>query len=292
MRISLWTVAAVAVAGLACLTSPAIGNEKKPDAPTTDPLATAHEMLAIPPRPARPALPPSRLPLEFIDGERIAVLGNSTAERMNLFGQFESLLHQRFPGKKLVFRNFARPADEVANRQRANDYTKLDDPVAAFGADTYLLVFGFNESFAGPAGVEKFKADYGKLLDDLAKRYPRDDTKAAPRFVIVSPIAVEPTGDPLMPDAEAQNKALAMYRDAAREVAAARGIAFVDIFYATLAEFVAQPGMQFTINGCHVNEAGDRLVGEVLNQALFQTSPAKRLDAEAFIKLKAAVNDK
>jgi hypothetical protein len=93
MRISLWTAAAVAVTCLAWLTPPVVGNEKKPDAPSTDPLKTAQEMLAIPPRPARPALPPSRLPLEFIDGERIAVLGNSTAERMNLFGHFESLLH-------------------------------------------------------------------------------------------------------------------------------------------------------------------------------------------------------
>ena len=210
MRISLWTAAAVAVMGLACLTQRVVGNEKKPDTPTTYPLKTAHEMLAIPSRPARPALPPSRLPLEFIDGERIAVLGSSTAERMNLFGHFESLVHQRFPARKLMFRNFARPADEVANRQRANDYTKLDDPIAAFGADTYLLVFGFNESFAGPAGVAKFKADYGKLLDDLTTRYPRDDTKAPPRFVIVSPIAVEPTDDPLLPDAAAQNATLAV----------------------------------------------------------------------------------
>ncbi len=291
MRISLWTAAAVAVMGLACLTQRVVGNEKKPDTPTTDPLKTAHEMLAIPSRPARPALPPSRLPLEFIDGERIAVLGSSTAERMNLFGHFESLVHQRFPARKLMFRNFARPADEVANRQRANDYTKLDDPIAAFGADTYLLVFGFNESFAGPAGVAKFKADYGKLLDDLTTRYPRDDTKAPPRFVIVSPIAVEPTDDPLLPDAAAQNATLAVYRDAARDVAAARGIAFVDLFAATREAFADQPGMQYTINGCHVNEAGDRMVGEALDQALFGSS-SQRLDEQAFARLKAAVNDK
>jgi putative heme-binding domain-containing protein len=291
MRLAQWTAAAVMAIGLTGLTWTAFGNEKKPEPAATDPLKTAREMLAIPARPARPALPPSRLPLEFIDGERIAVLGNSTAERMNLFGHFESLLHQRFPGKKLVFRNFARPADEVANRQRASDYTKLDDPVAAFGADTYLLFFGFNESFAGPAGVAKFKADYGKLLDDLAKTYPRDDTKAAPRFVIVSPIAVESTGDPLLPDADAQNANLAAYRDAAREVAAARGIAFVDLFDASREAFAAQPGMQHTINGCHVNEMGDRVVGEALDRALFG-SPSSQLNEQAFASLKAAVNDK
>lgn len=284
-------LARLLVAVMAC--GLAANAEEPKDGPKSrDPFQTARELLAPAPRPARPPLPPSRLPLELIDGERIALVGNSTAERMNLFGQFESLLHQRFPAKKLVVRNFARPADEVAIRERPWNYTQLDDPVTAFGADTYLLFFGFNESFAGPEGVEKFKADYGKLLDDMAKRYPRDDTKAAPRFVIVSPIAVEPSGDPLLPDAAAQNANLALYRDAARQVAADRGIAFADLFDATSREFAARPGLEFTINGCHVNEAGDALVGRLLDAALFGPPPAAALAADGFARLKAAVNDK
>jgi putative heme-binding domain-containing protein len=227
-----------------------------------------------------------------LDGERIALIGNSTAERMNLFGHFEALLHGRFPGKKLVVRNFARPADEVANRQRPADYTKLDDPVAAFGADTYLLFFGFNESFAGPDAVERFKEGYLNLLGELATKYPRDDTKAPPRLVIVSPIAVEPTGDPLMPDADARNKMLALYRDAARDVAARKGLAFVDLFDATRDAFAAEPGRQFTINGCHVNEDGDRLVGKLLDEKLFGAAGSHKLAADAFARLRAAVIDK
>ncbi len=277
--------------------SAAAAEAKKPEADKaekkeTDPFETARELLAPRPRPARPALPPSALPLQFLEGERIALYGNSTAERMNLFGHFEALLHQRFADKKLVVRNFARPADEVANRQRAGDYTKLDDPVAAFGADTYLLFFGFNESFAGPGGVEKFKADYLKLLGELAAKYPRDDTKAPPRFVIVSPIAVEPSGDALMPDADAQNQTLAAYREAARDVAAQKGLAFVDLFDATREAFSAQPGLQFTINGCHVDEAGDRLVGTLLDDKLCGAPASHQLGAEAFAKLRAAVIDK
>jgi len=266
-------------------------DDKKPSA--ADPLATAQELLARPPRPARPPLPPSVLPLEVLPGERIALVGNSTAERMNLFGHFEALLHERFPGKKLVVRNFARPADEAAVRQRPGDYTKLDDPLAAFGADTYLVFLGFNESFAGPEGVAKFKADYGKFLDELAAKYPRDDTKAPPRVVLVSPIAVEPA-DPPLPDAAARNAILAEYRDAVHDVAAARNVAFADIFAATQAAFTA-PGkgsLAFTVNGCHVNEAGDRVVAEALDRALFGPPPAKRLSPEAFEKLRAAVNDK
>lgn len=275
-----------------CLFSGSVACADEATKPAADPFATARTLLTLPARPARPALPPSGLPLQFIDGERIAFVGNSTAERMDMFGTFESLLHQRFPTRHLVVRNFARPADEVAKRVRGGNYTALDDPLAAFGADTYILFFGFNESFAGPTAVEQFTKQYEAFLDGFAKQYPRDDTKAAPRFVIVSPIAVEPTGDPLMPDADAQNKTLALYRDAAKAVADKRGIAFVDLFDPTRVAFAAEPGLQHTINGCHVNEKGDAVVAATLDRALFGEPVAKPLDAATFAKLKAAVNDK
>jgi putative heme-binding domain-containing protein len=291
MRTSPVSRALTAAVLLGLITPSVPAADPKPAA--ADPLATARSLLVRPARPARAALPPSTLPLEVVAGERIALLGNSTAERMNLFGHFETLLHERFPDKRLVVRNFARPADEVVVRQRPSDYTKLDDPLAAFGADTYLVFFGFNESFAGPEGIGKFKADYGRFLDDLAAGYPRDDTKAPPRMVLVSPIAVEPGGGPL-PDAAARNEILAQYRDAAREVAASRQLAFADIFTATREAFTAAGNepLTFTVNGCHVNEAGDRVVAEALDRALFGPPPAARLDPEAFAKLRAAVNDK
>ena len=291
MRFTTCFLAPAAALFLSLLGQFATAADAKPS--TADPLATARELLARPARPARPALPPSTLPLEFLNLERIALVGNSTAERMNLFGHFETLLHERFPGKQLVVRNFARPAEEVAVRQRPNDYAKLDDPLAAFGADTYLVFFGFNESFAGPGGIEKFKADYGKFLDELAAKYPRDDTKAPPRLVLVSPIAVEPANAPL-PGAAERNAILAGYRDAVRDVAATRGLAFADIFDATKAAFTAEskPPLTFTVNGCHVNEAGDRVVAEALDRVLFGEPLAKRLSPEAFAALRTAVVDK
>ena len=71
----------------------------------------------------RAALPKSSLPLKLVPGERIALVGNSLAERMNLFGHFEALLHSRFPQHELVVRNFARPCDAVDDRQRPSNYT-------------------------------------------------------------------------------------------------------------------------------------------------------------------------
>src|SRR5206468_4389326 len=122
------------------------------------------------------------LPLHLLPHERIAFVGGSLAERMNLFGNFESLLHTRFPNLELVIRNFARPCDAVDDRQRPNSYTALDDPLKVFGPDTFFCFFGFNESFASVAGEEQFRTAYGKYLDEMAQQYPRANGKP-PRFV-------------------------------------------------------------------------------------------------------------
>lgn len=254
--------------------------------------ATAEKFLALPPRPARPALPPSRLPLQFIKGERIALLGNSLAERMNLFGHFETLLHTRFPNEELVIRNFARPADEVGIQQRSADYTALDDPFAAFGADTCFCFFGFNESYRGAEGLEAFRADYVRFLQRIAQQYPRDDTKAAPRFVLVSPIAFEAPNDPLLPSGEQENANLRLYAQAVAEVAAAQNLAVVDIFEKSLALLNAEPGLQLTITGCHLNNAGDQEIARLLDETLFGSASPASFGSPAYERLRAAVNDK
>ena len=252
----------------------------------------AEKLLALPPRPERPKLPPSQLPLKFLKGERIGFLGNSLAERMNLFGHFETLLHLRFPEKQLVIRNFARPAEEVGVHQRSNDYTALDDPLAAFGADTYFCFFGYNESFTGSDGIDKFKLEYGQFLDQIAGQYPRDDTKAAPRFVLVSPIAFEATGDPLLPDGVRENANLKLYSMAVAAVATDRRIAFVDVFEESYALLNAVVGMQFTINGCHLNDQGDREVARLIDEVMFGSGSPASFGSPQYEKLRSAVNDK
>ncbi len=252
----------------------------------------AIKLMSLPPRPKRPDLQASRLPLEFLRGERVAFLGNSLAERMNLFGHFETLLHTRFPQKELVTRNFARPAEEVGIQQRSADYTALDDPQLAFGADTYFCFFGFNESYAGPEGIDGFKERYSNYLDTMAKRYPRDDTNAPPRFILVSPIAFEPTGDPLLPDGSTENENLKLYSVAVAEVAAARKLAFVDVFEASENIFCGKPGMQYTINGCHLNDAGDREVARLIDEKAFGSASSASFGSPAYETLRAAINDK
>ncbi len=252
----------------------------------------ADDLLKPQSRPKRDALPPSELPLQFVAHERVALVGNSLAERMNLFGNFESLLHTRFPRLELVVRNFARPCDAVDVRQRPSNYTTLDDPLKAFGPDTFLCFFGFNESFAGVDGAERFRAEYNKYLDEMIRDYPRDDTGAALRFVLVSPIAWEAANDRLAPDAASRNASLRRYAEIVAEVGRERSLAVIDLFTPTESLFAAQPDLQYTINGCHLNEVGDREVGILLDRALFGDSTPADPESESFQKLRAAVNDK
>ncbi len=271
----------------------ALSQQKQPkQPPKSKDLTTVKELLTPGPRPKKEPLPAGTLPLAFATGERIAFVGNTTAERMSLYGHFETMLHLRHKDKHLVVRNFGFPADEVGIRQRSADYTHLDDPLYAFNPDTFLCFFGWNESFKGEAGVENFQKQYEKFIDDYAAKYPRDDAKSPPRFVLVSPMAFENTGDQFLPDGVKENVNLKLYTAAVKAVAEKRKLAFVDVFAPTLAAF-EKGGGKLTVGGFQMNEAGDKVLAQALDAGLFGTAfdPAK-IGTSEFEKLRAAVNDK
>jgi len=228
--------------------------------------------------------------LEFSSGEKVAFVGNSLAERMGLFGHFEALLHTRFPRHQLVIRNFGRPAEGVDVQQRSNDYTKIDDPQAVFSAETYFCFFGFNESFAGAEGLDKFKKDYHRYLDQTIRKYPSPSGKGL-RFILVSPIAFEASQASQLPQGVAENQNLSSYTQAVRQVAEERGCLFVDLFAPTLSLFAANKDLPYTINGCHLNQLGDQVVSEILSEKLFGTH-AHSLSTDQFELLRQAVVDK
>src|SRR6187200_2890542 len=175
-------------------------------------------------------------PLEIREGDHICLIGNTLAERMQFEGHnhFETLLHQRFPKHKIVVRNLAWSADEVALRPRAEGFGTPDDHLAFSKADVIIAFFGFNESFKGEAGLEKFKND----LDEWIKHTKAQDYsgKGAPRIALVSPIAAEDLGNPNLPtgnEIKSLNARQELYRNAMREVAEKHGVLFADIFKLT-----------------------------------------------------------
>jgi len=225
----------------------------------------------------------------FKKQERVALVGGGFAERQGLYGNFEARLQARFPEQEVVVRNFGWPADEVGKQQRPNDYTKIDDPMLVFSPETFLCFFGYNESFVGPEGVAKFKADYATYLDQIGTKY---GPEGRARFVLISPMAFENPGDPRLPDGTKENANLKLYTEAIRDVATERKLPFVDVFTPTLKFFAAEPGAQYTLAGFQANSAGDQLVGVLLDRELFGGPNPARLGPADFERLREAVVDK
>ncbi len=104
-------------------------------------------------------------------------------------------------------------------------------------ADVIFAFFGYNESFAGAEGLEKFKRDLAEFIKHtLGQKY---NGHGAPRLVLFSPIAHENLHDRNLPDGTENNRRLALYTAAMAEVAKANNVPFVDLYDPTLKLYAA-----------------------------------------------------
>jgi putative heme-binding domain-containing protein len=259
---------------------------------------------------------PARLELKPAD--HVCIIGNTLADRMQHDGWLEAFLHKRFPTHELTIRNLGFSGDEVAGftakpdnnyRLRSQSFGSADQWLAGSApvpeparlvtrkgvrdnrfettktrADVILAFFGYNESFAGEAGLVRFKADLGDFIKHArAQKY---NGKSAPRLALLSPIAFEDLKSPNLPDGKETNRRLEMYTRAMAEVAKANGVPFVDLFHATRDAY-ARVDSPLTINGVHLNDEGNRVVAEIIDHALF--GPAGRYGIAHLEKLRQAV---
>ena len=97
--------------------------------------------------------------LELKKGDRIILIGNTLAERMQYFGNFETLLQSREPTLGLVVHNLGWSADELTLRPRSDKFNDHGHTLKDEKPDVIIAAFGFNESFGGPAGLAKFRKD-------------------------------------------------------------------------------------------------------------------------------------
>jgi len=213
--------------------------------------------------------------LELRKGDRVILIGNTLAERMQYFGNFETLLQGRFPDLELVLHDLGWSADELTLRPRSAGFKDHGHTLEDEKPDVLIAAFGFNESFAGPKGLDKFKKDLDKfIVDSVTTKY---NGKAAPRLVLLSPIAQEDLRDPLVADGGANNENIALYTKAMAEAAGRHKVVFVDLFGPSKAAMSAATNgkpSRLTINGIHLNEAGDEKVAAILDAALFGPRPA------------------
>ena len=107
----------------------------------------------------------TELPLKLNPGDRIAFIGNTLLERSQEFGHFEAMLHQTFPQHQLVTRTLAWSADEIDLQPRPDNFADTEQHLTHEQADVIFAAYGFNESFAGEAGLPEFKK---KLTDYIA----------------------------------------------------------------------------------------------------------------------------
>lgn len=220
--------------------------------------------------------------------DHIALIGGTLPERFQHTGYLETYLVARNPKLNLVVRNLAVSGDEITWRHRSENFGTPDEWLTRAGADVIFAFFGFNESFKGPEGLEKFKGDLENWIKETkGKNY---SGKGAPRIVLFSPIANERHQDPNFPDPRKNNENILLYTAAMGEVAARNQVPFVNLFEPSQKLFseAAAKKQSLTINGLHLSERGDELIAGVIFKDLFN-EPAP---SGNFAKLRAAINEK
>ncbi|MCB1124681.1 MAG: dehydrogenase, partial [Verrucomicrobiae bacterium] len=169
-------------------------------------------------------------------------------------------------------------------------YPTPDEWLTTVKADTILAFFGYNESFDG---FEKL----GNFYDELDAFITYTETqkyngKSAPKLILVSPIAFEDrSADYDLPDGKEENRRLIAYAEVMRQVAADRGIGFIDVFSPSQRwyRYSEEP---LTTNGFLLNDRGYQLLAEELIAGLLGERDSKALTRTSREKVHEAVQAK
>jgi len=245
-------------------------------------------------------------------GERVVFIGNGFAERDTYYGRLETELQLRFPAQQLLVRNMGRSGDtpafrphparasqwafpgaekfhpEYAQHNGRGFFSTPDQWLHHLKADTIVAFFGYNESFDGPGRAANYEAEVDAfVVHTLSKAY---NGEAAPRLVLVSPIAFEDlskTRD--LPNGTKENANLQLYADAMERVARKHRLTYVDLFRPTLAAY-RQTKSPYTLNGFAPTEHGYKEIAKLLADGLYGATPRVSKADEALVN--AAVKSK
>ncbi|MCY2959416.1 MAG: GDSL-type esterase/lipase family protein [Planctomycetota bacterium] len=198
----------------------------------------------------------------------VAIVGNALAERMLHDGSFEARVQLAHPDLGVSVRNLGFSGDEVVTRQRTNGFGTPDEHLTQVGATVVIGMFGYGESFRGPEGLETFRGDLGTWVEHVRSRqYDGRAAEGLTRIALVASIPFEDLGNPLLPEAAAQNARISAYNGVIAEVARAQRVPFADVYTPMLAAYQAS-AEPLTIDGIHLNERGNAAFARVLAQAL------------------------
>ena len=247
-------------------------------------------------------------PVNLPANSRIVLIGGGLGARMAHFDHFETELHSRYPEHQLFIRNMCdegntpgfrphsarnnpwafpgaekfRPLSDAKDRWGSGNvgngfYQSPDEWLTTLKPDIIIGFFGYTESFAGPQGLESFKAELtGLIKHTKSAAYKPDD------FILVSPTAFQNLSSLYgTPDGIDENINLALYTNAMKEVASQHKVPFVDLFEPTKQWFDKNEG-PLTRDGALLTSDGYTRLAPVLADALFgKTKPIANLNYKA-----------
>ena len=256
--------------------------------------------------------------LKLEKGDHIAIIGNTLADRLQHYGHLEAMLHARFPEHNLVVRDLGFSGDTLTERPRSDNFGSPDEWLNKVKADVIIAFFGYNESYAGEAGLPQFRKDLEAFIDHtLSQKY---NGKSAPRLVLCSPIAFEDLKWPHLPDGKEQNKNLELYTAEMGKVASEKAVLFVDLFHhsqemmklvgiddSPLRNLEGQKRDRFgfdypdkltdgtiaffplTINGVHITETGSQGIAIAFDRQVLVEKDAPQPEIAKFEDIRKAV---
>ncbi|MEL6104914.1 MAG: PVC-type heme-binding CxxCH protein [Planctomycetota bacterium] len=207
----------------------------------------------------------AQVPFEFEKEDVVAIFGNGLADRMQHDPWVETVLQAHLRGMNVRFRNMSFAGDMVNRRPRNKGFTNDTEYLQHVAPSVVFVMYGYNESHAGPDGAKAYEDELVKLVDQYRGLRKQDGVEA--RFVLFSPIAYENTGNTLLPDGAELNANLSAFTEATRSAAERAKTSFIDLFAATSALYDAADE-PLTLNGIHLNADGYRELAGVLSQAL------------------------
>ena len=252
--------------------------------------------------------------IEISQGERVVIVGSGMASRMTKFGHFETEMYLNFPDKNIQIRNMAdegntpgfRPhpgrhyeyhfafpgAKELVHESYRIDtkseghFESPDQWLTRLRADTIIAFFGYNSSFEGEDGLERYEKEFeGFVKHTLTQRY---NGYGPPQLVVVSPTAFEEKPRNFDgPDGESINRNLELYTDAMAVIASNHGVLFVDAFNVSKQWYTGNDIL--TNDGVLLNGMGYLKLAKFLSESIFGSRSIREGIRET---INMAVNEK
>jgi len=192
-------------------------------------------------------------------GEVVVLTGPTHGVFEQQQGWLETLLAASAKDHKPVFRNMCWEGDTVFEQWRPMNFGKWGEQFDAVGASTLVAWFGQLEALDDTKNETDFAAAYGKLLDEFQK--------ITPRVVVIGPTPFQKPPYALIRDNTGRNARVKAHNDAARKLAEARGLKFVDLFAVVEAAPLASD------NGIHFTPEGQRAVSLLIAKQLGVATP-------------------